>query len=126
LAIGAFTLESSIRKLLNAWVNMPNRNVEDMKYVGPYLKFLLEALRRLPESYHYQGFGARILDTNIPVMREAWDNYKENFAEGKPVNFDSLCSFGTDEKLLDDFITRELNLPVISMDLFIHFSINLI
>jgi len=113
LAIGAFTLESSIYKLLNAWGNMSNRNVEDMKYVAPYLKFLIDALRRLPECYRYRGFGVRVLDASIPVMKMGWDNYKEHFAKGKSVNFHSVCSFGRDEKLLDDFINRGINHPVI-------------
>jgi len=113
LAIGAFTLESSIYKLLNAWGNMSNRNVEDMKCVAPYLKFLIDALRRLPECYRYRGFGVRVLDASIPVMKIGWDNYKEHFAKGKPVNFHSVCSFGRDEKLLDDFINRGINHPVI-------------
>jgi len=106
LAISAYTLESSIYKLVNAWGNMPSRNMDDMKFVAPYLKFLLEALRRLPESYRYQGFGVRILDTTTHMMQVAWDNYKEHFAKGKPVNFHSVCSFGRDEKLLNNFIKK--------------------
>jgi len=108
LAISAYTLESSIYKLVNAWGNMG-----DMKYVAPYLKFLLEALRRLPESYRYQGFGVRILDTTTHMNQVAWDNYKEHFAKGKPVNFHSVCSFGRDEKLLNNFIKKGIDHPVI-------------
>jgi len=113
LAICAFTLESSIYKLMNAWGNMSKRSAEDMKYVAPYFKFLLEALRRLPQKYRYKGYGVRVLNATIPVMKAAWDNYRQHFAKGKSVNFHSMCSFGRDENLLQDFIDTGINNPVI-------------
>jgi len=94
MIIGAFTLESSIYKLLNGWCNLSNRTINDLESVSPFLKLLLESLRRLPDNFRYKGFGVRILDASIPVLNTAWNDYKNHFAKGKFVNFYSVSSWG--------------------------------
>jgi len=60
------------------------------------------------------GFGVRVLDASqVAGLKVAWENYKEHFAKGKQVNFHSVCSFGKDENLLQDFIDRGSMSPVI-------------
>jgi len=113
LIIGAFTLESSIYKLLNGWGNTKNRSVNEMIHVSPYLRLLLESLRRLPPRFHYEGFGVRVLSTNVPILKLAFDNYKEHFARGKEVNFHSVSSWGKDENLLKEFMENPQSPEVI-------------
>jgi len=114
MAIGCYTLEASFYKLLNSWCNVQNRSVDDLKYVTPYLKVLIESLRKLPAGYRYSGYGIRILDASVhPMLKTAFDNYKSHFAVGKVVNFYSICSFGYDENLLDSFINKGVSKPTI-------------
>lgn len=55
LAIGAFTLESSIYQLLNGWGNTQGRSTPDMDHVAPYFRSLTTSLRGLPPRFHYKG-----------------------------------------------------------------------
>jgi len=87
--------------------------IEDMRPVAPYWKYMSEALRRLPARYKYQGFGVRVLNAEHGYMRAAWEDFKNHFAKGRTVNFHSVCSFGRDENLLQDFINQGSKYPVI-------------
>jgi len=107
MVIGAFTLESSIYKLLNGWCNLSNRTTNDLESVSPYLKLLLQSLRRLPDKYRYKGIGIRVLDASIPVLKTAFDDYENHFAIGKLVNFYSVSSWGKHEKLLTQQLSTE-------------------
>jgi len=113
MIIGLFTLESSIYKLLNGWCNLSNRSTNDLEPVSPYLKLLLQSLRRLPDKYRYKGIGVRVLDASIPVLKIAFDDYENHFAIGKTINFYSVSSWGKHEKLLSSFIQKGTTNPTI-------------
>ena len=96
MAVGLYTDESFVYWLMNAWANETSAEERErgLQYVGPFMWRLAEALPRCCACY--SGPAVRVLKAGSgcsQVMRDAFDDYEHQLAEGSVLNFCSFASF---------------------------------
>ena len=101
--IAAYTKESPVYKLANAWGNTAGRAPHDMRFVAPFYRTLLEGLRSLPPRLRHDGPVYRAVKVEgVSSLVNAFDNCQERFKVGAEVNFFSFCSWTTALSCIDD------------------------
>ena len=95
MAVGLYTDESFVYRLVNAWANDTSANqARGLRYVGPFMRRLIEAMPRCCDRY--SGPAVRVLKAGgraPQVMRDAFADYEHQFAEGTVLHFRSFVSF---------------------------------
>ena len=98
MAVGLYTDESFVYWLMNAWANDTSADQAErergLRYVGPFMRRLIEALPRC--CARYTGPAVRVLtagEASPQAMRDAFDDYERVFAEGTVLNFRGFACF---------------------------------
>ena len=95
MAVGLYTDESFVYWLVNAWANDTSaERARGLRHVGPFMRRLIEALPRCCEPY--SGPAMRVLragEGSPQVMRDAFDDFEHQFAEGTVLHFCGFASF---------------------------------
>ena len=111
MAVGLYTDESFVYWLVNGWANDTSADqARGLRQVGPFVRRLIEALPRC--CARYCGPAVRVLkagQTSPQVMRDAFDDYERQFAEGTALHFCGFASFARGSKA-DDSFTRDFSI----------------
>ena len=95
MAVGLYTDESFVYWYVNAWANDTSVDqARGLRYVGPFMRRLVEALPRC--CARYSGSAMRVLragEGSPQVMRDAFDDFEHQFAEGTVLHFCGFASF---------------------------------
>ena len=103
--IAVYTKESPVYRLANAWGATAGRAPQDMHFVAPFYRTLLEGLRTLPPRLrHGPGPVFRAVKVEgVPSLVKAFESYQDRFKVGAKVNFFSFGSWTTDLSCIDEF-----------------------
>ena len=111
MTVGLYTDESFVYWLVNGWANDTSVDqARGLRHVGPFIRRLIEALPRC--CARYCGPAVRVLragQSSPQVMRDAFDDYEHQFAEGTVLHFCGFASFARGSKA-DDSFTRDFSI----------------